>query len=568
MAGYLIAEEGPVSGLIVRFEEGNEWILGRDPDAVGIVLEDPMVSRKHVICRKTPEGYVLENLSSVNPATQNGKIITEPVLLHEGDIIQIGNTFFRFSEQAPLGEEEVPAPPSFIEETPELSSLNLPSLPETRWMLKVVSGPNAGAEFHMQTGGAYVIGKDPSICDVVFQDLSVSRQHARIFVDDGQNVFIEDLGSRNGTLVNGTVIASKQQLLSQDLVSLGTTSFLAIDREQAHETIVSAPQPMTPTKAEAAAGTKEAEEVRNWREMVIPKRHLVLLGVFGCILFVSLVGIFSLFQSEPIETSVKHEGEHIAEIIKNYPDIQFSYNEGSGKLFLTGHVLTGIEKQELTYQLRGLPFLSDIEDTVVIDEYVWENMNALLITNPAWQGISIHSPSPGRFVMRGYLQTADQAQALSDYINMNFSYLDRLDNQVVVENNLMTQVESQLLEKGFNNVTYQLSNGELVLSGRVDGSDQSKFEHLIGQFKAVRGIRSLKNYVVYTSEDSSLVDLSSKYRVMGYSKKDGENHYVVVNGRILTMGDILDGMMITAIQPNTILLEKDGLKFKINYNLQ
>ena len=101
MAGYLIAEEGPLAGLVVRFEEGEEWILGRDPDEVSIVLEDPMVSRKHVICRLTAEGYILENLSSVNPATQNGKVITEPVLLREGDILQIGSTFFRFTEQTP-----------------------------------------------------------------------------------------------------------------------------------------------------------------------------------------------------------------------------------------------------------------------------------------------------------------------------------------------------------------------------------------------------------------------------------------------------------------------------------
>lgn len=567
MAGYLIAEEGPLSGSIIRFEEGSEWILGRDPDVVGIVLEDPMVSRKHVICRKTPEGYILENLSSVNPATQNGKIITEPVLLHEGDIIQIGNTFFRFTHESPVGEEEIPAPPSFIEEAPELSSLNLTALPETRWMLKVVSGPNSGAEFHMQAGGVYVIGKDAATCDVVFQDLSVSRQHARISLDDAGNVFIEDLGSRNGTLINGTPVAGKQQLASQDMVSLGTTTFLVIDREQPHVTIVSAPAVAVPKKA-AAEESAAVKEVRDWREMVIPKRHLILLGVFGFILLISFVGIVSLFQSEPIVTTVKHEGEKIKEIIKKYPDVQFSYNEGSGKLFLTGHVLTSIEKQELSYQLKGLPFLRDIEDSVVIDEYVWENMNALLVTNPDWQGISIHSPAPGRFVLRGYLQTPDQAAALSDYINMNFPYLDRLDNQVVIENNLMTLVESQLLEQGFNNVTYQLANGELVLSGRVDGNDQSKFESLVSQFKTTRGVRSLKNYVIFTTEESSLVDLTSKYRVMGYSKKDGENQFVVVNGRILTMGDILDGMMITGIQPNVILLEKDGLKFKINYNLQ
>src|ERR1700733_12694171 len=99
MAGYLIAEEGPLAGLIVRLEEGEEWILGRDPDEVTIVLEDPMVSRRHVICRLTAEGYILENLSSVNPATQDGKVITEPVLLRENDILQIGSTFFRFTEK-------------------------------------------------------------------------------------------------------------------------------------------------------------------------------------------------------------------------------------------------------------------------------------------------------------------------------------------------------------------------------------------------------------------------------------------------------------------------------------
>jgi len=133
MAGYLIGEEGPLAGLIVRFEEGTEWAMGRDPDVVGIVLEDPMVSRKHVVCRLTAEGYILENLSAVNPATQNGMIISEPVLLREGDIIQIGNTFFRFSEKLPKVEV---LPPSLMEETADLSSLSVSSSPEAKWMIK------------------------------------------------------------------------------------------------------------------------------------------------------------------------------------------------------------------------------------------------------------------------------------------------------------------------------------------------------------------------------------------------------------------------------------------------
>jgi type III secretion system YscD/HrpQ family protein len=561
MAGYLIGEEGPLAGLILRFEEGTEWVMGRDPDVVGLVLEDPMVSRKHVICRLTPEGYILENLSAVNPATQNGMIISEPVLLREGDIIQIGNTFFRFSEKLPKAEEETP---SLLEESADLASLSMSSPPEARWMIKVITGPNAGAEFYMHKGKTYVIGKDPELCDIIFQDLSVSRQHARLNVDDHDMVYIEDLGSRNGTLVGGKMITDRHLLNSQDQVSLGTTSFLIIDRQQSRETLISEAPPIQ--EETSAEGT--AIPIKNWREMVIPKKHLVIAGVIGTFLLVLFVSMVTLFNSEPVVVSTKDESHQISEIVHKFSDVQFSYNKGSEKLFLTGHVLTPVEKQELLFQLHGLPFISNIEDTVVIDEYVWENLNALLITNPSWQGISMTSPAPGKFVVRGYLQTLEQAQALSDYLNMNFSYLDRLDNQVVVESNLMTQVQSLLLERGFNNVTYQLTDGELVLSGRVDGKDNHRFDAMVKDFKALAGVRILKNYVIYTTEESSLVDLSSKYKVMGYSKKDGANQFIVINGKILSLGDNLDGMVITAISPTAVMLEKDGLKFKINYNLQ
>ncbi len=562
MAGYLIGEEGPLAGLILRFEEGTEWVMGRDPDVVGLVLEDPMVSRRHVICRLTAEGYILENLSAVNPATQNGLIISEPVLLREGDIIQIGNTFFRFSEKLPKAEEAPPS--SLMEDSTDLSSLSVSSSPEARWMIKVITGPNAGAEFYMHKGKAYVIGKDPELCDIIFQDLSVSRQHARITVDDNDTVYIEDLGSRNGTLVGGKMITDRHLLNTQDQVSLGTTSFLVIDRQQTHETLISE----APALEEETTTETSTVPLKNWREMVIPKKHLAIAGVIGVFLIAMFVSMVSLFNSEPVIVNTKDESHQIAEIVTKYPDIQFSYNKGSEKLFLTGHVLTPVEKQELMYQLHGLPFITNIEDTVVIDEYVWENLNALLITNPAWQGISLTASAPGKFVVRGYLQTLEQGQALSDYLNMNFPYLDRLENQVVVESNLTTQVQSMLLERGFNNVTYQLADGEVVLSGRVDGKDTHRFDSLIKEFKALSGVRVLKNYVIYTSEDSSLVDLTSKYKVMGYSKKDGANQFIVINGKILSLGDNLDGMVITAISPTAVMLEKDGLKFKINYNLQ
>jgi type III secretion system YscD/HrpQ family protein len=563
MAGYLIAEEGPLSGQAIRFEEGKEWVLGRDPDESGIVLEDPMVSRRHVICRLTGEGYVLENLSSVNPATQNGRVITEAVLMREGDIIQIGNTFFRFTERNPSEKVDSPQP---FERHDELS---IEGGDDARWMLKVVSGPNSGAEFNMQKASTYILGKDPSLCDIVFQDLSVSRQHARVSIDEDDQAWIEDLGSRNGVIVGGMPIVDRHRLGSQDLVSLGTTSFLMIDREKPQETIISLPTAAAVAREEQREEAMSTSQAIPWKERVIPKKHLILTGGLLAFVLVVAMGMISLLKTEPIPIPQKHETEQIAHAIKQYTDIQFTFNESNGKLFLVGHVLTPVEHQELLYIIRAMPFVQNIEDNVVIDEYVWQNVNALLTSNGAWQGVSISSIEPGRFVMRGYLQTLDQAQALSDYMNLNFPYLDRLNNQVVVETNLQMQVESMLFEHGFTGVTFQLSNGELVLTGRVDSKHSSSFNSLLHQFKEIMGIRMVKNFVVLTSgADSARTDLSSKYQVTGFSKRDDKDYFVFINGKILGKNDILDGMKITGVLPNMVLLEKDGLKFRINYNLQ
>ncbi len=47
----------------------------------------------------------------------------------------------------------------------------------------------------------YIIGRDPQ-CDILISDAAVSRRHARIAYEQGR-FFIEDLGSKNGILING-----------------------------------------------------------------------------------------------------------------------------------------------------------------------------------------------------------------------------------------------------------------------------------------------------------------------------------------------------------------------------
>jgi len=68
-----------------------------------------------------------------------------------------------------------------------------------------------------------VIGRLPE-CEVVLADSNVSRRHAEV-VRRGDGVFVTDLGSTNGTKVNGTAVR-EQLLASGDEISVGSTKII------------------------------------------------------------------------------------------------------------------------------------------------------------------------------------------------------------------------------------------------------------------------------------------------------------------------------------------------------
>ena len=85
----------------------------------------------------------------------------------------------------------------------------------------IVSIRRQGAEPRTVTvaGAEAVLGKQPD-CQVVLADSKVSRRHARLFERDGR-VFVEDLGSTNGTLVAGRAIEGEMPLADGAAFEIG-----------------------------------------------------------------------------------------------------------------------------------------------------------------------------------------------------------------------------------------------------------------------------------------------------------------------------------------------------------
>lgn len=698
MAAKLVAEEGSLKGLVLSLEDGDHWVIGRDPDACQLLVEDPSASRKHVICRTTPKGILVENLSESNPAEVNHQEIKEPRLLQNGDVLKIGSGMFRFyaeaaaqlfpengektsdqakkedSPQAEGGEaaqkveekpsnevkvetpptneennkEQMPAqapmmetpttantedtppstpspqaspaaaatptsdPPPSEEAHPEenapheeprhdsiyedepsdkhpIAEINFGLLDTGRWLLKVISGPNNGAEFSMQTGNSYVIGTDPQACDIVFHDTSVSRQHARITVTQEDALTIEDLKSRNGTMVDGQPLKGKQPLAPNVLVALGTTSFIVFDREGEMHTIISplmpsivkvlqaeepkkaeeAPAAATPAAApvEALAPTPDGKEEPVHAHPTTTVGAFILIGILTGLFVIAGIGTSTLFRSEPVTVTQAIDPYKVLEsAMAPFPSVKFTFNPSTGQLLLVGHVLTATDKSQLLYTLQGLPFIKSLDDSnVVIDEYVWREINQVLEKNPDWRGINVMSTTPGHFVVSGYLQTRAQADRLDEYLNTNFSYPDLLEKKIVVDQEVLASVNNILQTKGLKNLTTKLDNGELTITGGIPAGKNESIASAVAEIKEIRGVRTVRNLTANVAPEASIVDISNKYEITGISSQGG-NMSVVINGRILMKGDSLDGMTITSINHNLIYLEKDGTKYKIEFN--
>ncbi len=95
------------------------------------------------------------------------------------------------------------------------------------FQLVIAEGSEAGREFVFDQT-AVTIGRTPE-CDVILYDTGVSRKHARI-LEIGGAFFVEDMGSSNGTLVNGSKV-ERQLLHEGDAIGLGPVllNFSAIE---------------------------------------------------------------------------------------------------------------------------------------------------------------------------------------------------------------------------------------------------------------------------------------------------------------------------------------------------
>jgi pSer/pThr/pTyr-binding forkhead associated (FHA) protein len=129
--------------------------------------------------------------------------------------------------------------------------------------LRIVQGRPAGKSM-LFPRGEYVFGRGTE-CHIRPNSDWVSRQHCLLRVT-AEGAFLRDLGSRNGTLINGTRLVDECQLQHGDQVEIGPLVFEALLEESIHEP-APAEAPARPDSRETAAmqtvDTAEMEAMRS-----------------------------------------------------------------------------------------------------------------------------------------------------------------------------------------------------------------------------------------------------------------------------------------------------------------
>jgi pSer/pThr/pTyr-binding forkhead associated (FHA) protein len=180
--------------------DGARIVIGRS-DGSDVRLPDPSVSLRHASIRADGANYTILDEGSTNGTAVGGVKLPPqtPRLLKTGDIVRVGRVWLEISigSRAPT--------PDLALATRDLALAMVKRAMEahgddTRARLRVVEGPDLGAELTLaEDNRAYVIGRAER-CDLPLADEDASREHATVVRRNGQ-VFVTDRNSSNGVFL-------------------------------------------------------------------------------------------------------------------------------------------------------------------------------------------------------------------------------------------------------------------------------------------------------------------------------------------------------------------------------
>lgn len=169
-----------------------------------LVLQRTNISRQHCEIVYYNNQYVIRDLGSANGTFVNEQKITAPVILKDGCTINLGDYTIRFIERD--------SPRRVVAAQAQMDV-------QARVYLKIRDVKEGTERTFPIIKSTVIIGKADDV-DVVLPRHNISRRHSEILFQ-GNNYYIKDLGSANGTFVNGIKLSAPIELYNTMVITLG-----------------------------------------------------------------------------------------------------------------------------------------------------------------------------------------------------------------------------------------------------------------------------------------------------------------------------------------------------------
>lgn len=219
-----------LNGQVWTLDPTRSYSLGRDPQG-DLVLQDARVSWRHATVRWGGMSWIVEDHGSTNGTYAQGQRV-QRLAVGPGSVIHLGNASdgprISFSGTAPVPQQApapamVGQPPTPPQQPPQQQPASPPPGASGAW------DRSATSLHQLSLGQVTRIGRALEN-DLVVSDLQVSRHHAQFVAHPDGRFEIQDLGSHNGTYVNGQQLPKngRQYLGQHDTVGIGHSTFRVV----------------------------------------------------------------------------------------------------------------------------------------------------------------------------------------------------------------------------------------------------------------------------------------------------------------------------------------------------
>ena len=198
------------------FDHGS-YTVGR-LDGCDVVLPSTSVSREHARIFIEEGRCYIEDLGSANGVIVDGQRVVTTRDLGTASQICIGDFYLYLEYEAPADAQRQDV----------LSTLFIDSGSEHHKLVRI-NDSFAGEEFSLSEQQNTIGRTDDNF--ILLSDSSISRRHASIH-RRGELYAVEDLGSSNGTRVNGKDVVGRQELNSGDHVEFGSVEFVFVEGDK------------------------------------------------------------------------------------------------------------------------------------------------------------------------------------------------------------------------------------------------------------------------------------------------------------------------------------------------